>query len=301
MNLRVFLSLVALGASGCSFNWDELQANGAAQVGGAGGNAAGGGASGSAASGAAGSAAGGGSDGGTSAKGGAGTGGSAGGGNGGSSAGKSGGGAGGGGGAATGGTDAMGGATAAGGTAAGAGGDAAAGGASAGSGGAGGDPGLGGSAGLGGTTAGLGGSSGSGGSSPACAPPSMALGDGCYFLVSQGHPRSGADTACGAKLGGAKLAVFPDKSTQDLVMTGLGAMAPDYWFAIDCAQHDASCNASGPGVWTWLGGGALGYSDWLEDPPNDASGCARLLLAGGQWGWNDAPCNTKYAAVCKAN
>ena len=163
--------------------------------------------------------------------------------------------------------------------------------------GAGGDPGVGGSAGAGG------GASGSGGSSGGCTAPAMSIGGGCYFLLTdKSRPRDAAVMACDAALAGSHLADFPDKATEDLVMSnaGLSPMAMDYWFSLDCAAHDMTCNSQAAGVWTWLVGGAPTFSNWSMTP-NKGTGCARLTKQGGPFVWRDANCtSSSYFAVCQA-
>ena len=183
--------------------------------------------------------------------------------------------------------------------AAGAGGSSGASGAS-GTSGAGGEAGS--SAGTGGSgTAGSGtaGSGAAGSASGACKAPGKTLAGGCYFLLDdQTRARDAADAACGAALAGAKLAWFGSKADQDAVLAGLGAKATDYWIGLDCASHDASCNAKGA-KWTWAGGAPIAFDAWGE-VPNDGEGCARLSGTSGAYTWLDRPCATPFAAICRA-
>jgi hypothetical protein len=107
-----------------------------------------------------------------------------------------------------------------------------------------------------------------------------------------------SNTACGAALAGAHLAVFTSQKEQDDVLTTLAPTGTDYWFGITCAAKNNTCNSQAAGVWKWQTGGNPAYQDWSNGEPNNGTGCARLSKNGNVFNWADRTCDQPYFAVC---
>jgi hypothetical protein len=160
-----------------------------------------------------------------------------------------------------------------------------------------------GSAGSGATGgAGAGGAAGSGGQTATTCPPGITgiVVDGsCYFLVDDAtRTQPEAQAECQKRAAGAHLATFKGQGAQDKVLTGLGAMATDYWFGLVCPSSDASCLDPSPGKWVWQGGMPPTYTSWLTAKPDNGVGCCRLNA---QRLWDDKPCDTAFFAICRQN
>lgn len=112
----------------------------------------------------------------------------------------------------------------------------------------------------------------------------------CYMLFTTIASWDGAQLQCEARA--AHLVVSTSQTENDL-FSPLAGLA-DIWVG----GHDQTTE----GVWEWLGGEPMVYTNWRTGEPNDGSTSGEdcMIIEGDNGGlWDDRPCDLQYGYLCE--
>ncbi|XP_070539201.1 perlucin-like protein [Ptychodera flava] len=117
------------------------------------------------------------------------------------------------------------------------------------------------------------------------------FGESCYYVYDYPlYTFDDAERVCNGM--GASLVIIND-ADENLFLKAFTRHQRHIWIGVTDVEVE--------GVWVWVDGSPLTYSNWMPGEPNNAGKrehCAHLYS--NQHGkWNDYPCSTRFGFICE--